>query len=156
MNTWRSSSWTERRKDGEPPMAMIEINKNPSRKELLWFGLLFLLFFGIIGALAYWKFQAPQVAYWIWGVAAVVASIFFIFPPFRRPLYLGWVYAAYPIGLVVSYLVMVAIYYLVVTPIGLVMRLAGRDSLNRRFDAEARTYWSAHERSDQARYFRQF
>jgi len=135
-------------------MAMIEINKNPSRKELLWFGLLFLLFFGIIGALSYWKFQAP---YWIWSVAAAVACIFFIFPPVRRPLYLGWVYAAYPIGLVVSYLVMVAIYYLVVTPIGLVMRLAGRDSLNRSFDAEARTYWSIRESSsDQARYFRQF
>ena len=138
-------------------MAMIEINKNPSRKELLWFGVMFLLFFGIIGGLGYWKFQAPQVAYRIWIIAAAVASIFFIFPPVRRPLYLGWVYAAYPIGLVVSYLVMVAIYYLVVTPIGLVMRLAGRDGLNRSFDAEAQTYWSARESSgDQARYFRQF
>jgi hypothetical protein len=138
-------------------MAMIEINKNPSRKELLWFGLLFLLFFGIIGGLSYWKFQAPAVARWIWIGDAVVSCIYFICPPIRRPLYLGWVYAAYPIGFVVSYLVMVAIYYVVITPIGLVMRLAGRDILNRSFDADAESYWSAHDGSgDQERYFRQF
>ena len=137
-------------------MAMIEINKHPSRKELLWFGALFLLFFGIIGGLMYWKFQAPAVAHRIWIGVALAGIVYFIFPPVRRPLYLGWMYAAFPIGFVISYVVMLAIFYLVVTPIGLIMRLAGRDSLNRRFDADAESYWSAHEGCDQKRYFRQF
>jgi hypothetical protein len=138
-------------------MAMIEINRNPSRRELLWFGLLFLLFFGIVGGLSYWKFNAQEVAFWIWSCAAAVAGLHFILPPLRRPLYLAWMYAAFPIGFVVSYVVLAAIYYLVITPIGLIMRLAGRDSMNRRFDAEAESYWSARDGADdQGRYFRQF
>ena len=138
-------------------MAMIEINKHPSRKELLWFGLLFLLFFGIIGGLIYWKFQAPTVAYRIWIGAAVVAGIYFIFPPVRRPLYLAWMYAAFPIGLVISSLVMVLIFYAVVTPIGLILRLMGRDSLCRALDPGADTYWTERDiDAPHGRYFRQF
>jgi hypothetical protein len=138
-------------------MAMIEINKKPSRRELLWFGALIPLFFGIIGGLAQWKFGAPTVARWIWIVAAAVTIIYFAIPPLRRPLYLGWIYAAFPIGLVISYVVMVLIFYAVVTPIGLVMRLMGRDSMCRNFDPAAKSYWTARAgASRQERYFRQF
>ena len=38
-------------------MAMISINLNPSRRELRWFGLLVLLFFGLIGGLVLWRAQ---------------------------------------------------------------------------------------------------
>ena len=138
-------------------MAMIEINRNPGRKELLWFGLLFLLFFGIVGGLCFWKFQAPTVAYWIWIAAGAVTCLYFLFPPMRRPLYLGWMYAAFPIGLVISYLVMVLIFYAVVTPIALILRLLGRDSLCRAFDRHADSYWVERKLdSDQKRYFGQF
>ena len=43
-------------------MAIIEINKKPSRRELNWFGALFATFFGVFGGLIWWKFDAPQVA----------------------------------------------------------------------------------------------
>ena len=40
-----------------------------------------------------------------------------------RWIYLGMAYAALPIGFVVSYLMMVVVYYLVLTPIGVAMRM---------------------------------
>jgi hypothetical protein len=52
---------------------------------------------------------------------------------------------------------MAAFYYLLLTPVGLVFRLIGRDPLRRRFDRNATTYWIARrppETSD--RYFHQF
>jgi hypothetical protein len=66
-------------------------------------------------------------------------------------------YAAFPIGFVISYVLMAIIYYLVVTSIGLIMRIFGRDSMYRRFDRDAATYWFE-RRAEQAqdRYFRQF
>ncbi len=35
-------------------MALIELNKTPSRRELFIFGALFALFFGLIGGLIWW------------------------------------------------------------------------------------------------------
>ena len=64
---------------------------------------------------------------------------------------------AVPIAWVVSHLVLVTIFYLVLTPIGLIMRLFGHDPLNARFDPDAKSYWQRRpEKTDSARYFRQF
>jgi len=47
--------------------------------------------------------------------------------------------------------------YLVFTPVGLLLRLLGRDPLERGFDRAAPSYWTARRRADTMdRYFRQF
>ncbi|MFV2069926.1 MAG: hypothetical protein ACC645_23415, partial [Pirellulales bacterium] len=84
-------------------MAIIEINRNPSPRELRWFGFLFALFFAVVGGVARWRWQAPTAATTIWGVAAVVITLYAALPPVRRPLYLAWMFAAFPIGWVVSH-----------------------------------------------------
>lgn len=138
-------------------MAVIEIKKNPSRKELAWLGALFALFFAAIGAMAYWRFGAPETAFRLWGIGAVVSVLYYAIPPIRKPLYLGWMYAAYPIGWTISHVLLGITYYLVLTPIGLVIRLLGRDPLERRFEADRGSYWSRHQPDARpARYFRQF
>jgi len=66
-------------------------------------------------------------------------------------------YATYPIAWMVSHLILGVAYYLVATPIGLAMRLFGRDPLRREFDKSAQSYWIARRPNrDNARYFRQF
>jgi len=138
-------------------MAMIEFNKDPSRRDLAVFGMLFGLFFAAAGTVALWQFEAPQVAYWVWGVAGTVTVVFWMAPPVRKPLYLGWMYAVLPIGWTVSHLLLALIYFFVVTPIGLVMRVFGYDPLHRRLDRSAKTYWRPRARqTDPKRYFRQF
>ena len=138
-------------------MALIALNKNPSRRELFIFGALFALFFGLIGGLIWWRFQAPTVAYVLWSVGAFITILFYAVRPIRKPIYLAWIHLAFPIGWVISHVAMALIYYLVFTPIGLIMRLFGRDPMERRFDRGAETYWTPHQPSeDPARYFRQF
>ena len=59
--------------------------------------------------------------------------------------------------LVVSYTVLAMVFYLVLTPIGLLMRLVGYDPMSRRFDKDAASYWVPREGSRKVgRYFRQF
>ncbi|UCD74763.1 MAG: hypothetical protein JSV91_13365 [Phycisphaerales bacterium] len=138
-------------------MALIEINRTPSRRELNWFGLIFALFFGIVGGLIYWRFKAPATAMAMWIAAGGITVLYYLIPPLRRPVYLGWLYAAFPIGWVVSHVLMAAIYFLVFLPIGLVMRLLGYDPMHRRFDPDAESYWVEHNPAgDASRYFRQF
>jgi hypothetical protein len=52
---------------------------------------------------------------------------------------------------------MAIIFYLVVTPVGIIMRLTGRDPMERAFDRTAKTYWKPRRTDpDSARYFRQY
>jgi len=138
-------------------MAVIEINKNPSRRELLVFGVLLAAFAGLVGGLCQFKLGAPTAARAFWLGGAAIVALFFLVPPLRRPIYLGWIYAAFPIGYVVSHGVLAAIYYLVFTPIGLLLRAMGKDPMTRTFDRTSRSYWVEHDpHKDQRRYVRQF
>jgi len=138
-------------------MAVIDINKNPSRRELMVFGLLLAVFVGLVGGLCQLKFNAPSAARAVWLGGGALAALFFLVPKVRRPIYLGWIYAAFPIGFVVSHVILAAIYYLVFTPIGLLLRLMGKDPMSRAFDRTARSYWVEHDpHKDPRRYLRQF
>jgi len=78
-------------------------------------------------------------------------------PGLMRIVYLTGAYAALPIALVISHLMLAVVYYLLLTPTGVLMRLLGHDPLARRFDASAQTYWRPRHRAENvARYFRQF
>ena len=76
----------------------------------------------------------------------------------RRWIYLGWLYAVFPIGWTVSHVLLAATYYLVVTP----DRAADatgqrRDPLERTLDRAASSYWTERRPvRDVRRYFRQF
>ncbi len=138
-------------------MGLIEINKNPSPRELKWFGLLFALFFGLVGAIVLWRSGSRTAAVILWSIGSVAAILFYVIRPWQRFMYLGWMYAAFPIGWIVTHVILALIYYLVFTPIGLAMRLLGKDPMNRNLEPETKSYWIEH-RSDEdpARYFRQF
>ena len=45
-------------------------------------------------------------------------------------MFLGWMYAAFPIGWTISHLLLLAVYYFVLTPVGLALRLTGRDPVD--------------------------
>lgn len=140
-------------------MAVIKINQNPSAGEMRWFGLIMLLFFALLGTVVCWRVgweltTAPMV---IWSIGVVLCFVYYAVRAFRRAMYLGWMYAVFPIGWVVSHVVLAVTYYLVLTPIGLIMRLIGRDPMERTLDPEAKTYWIDHELvTDASRYFRQY
>jgi hypothetical protein len=138
-------------------MALIQINKNPSRRDLNWFGILFAAFFGLVGALAWRRFGSERAAHVLWAIGVVVPAIYYAIPRLRRPIFLAWMYMAFPIGLVVSYVMLGLIYFAVFTPVGLIMRLVRYDPLQRAFDSARKTYWVDHRTGGQtSRYFSQY
>lgn len=138
-------------------MALLEINRNPSRRDLAWFGAVLFVFFLAIGGVIGRALGSEVVRNALWGVGSVLALLYYAVPAWRRPMFVGWMYAAYPVGLVVSHVLLGLVYFGVVTPIGLLMRVVGHDPMTRRFDRSAATYWVEREQvSDVKRYFRQF
>jgi hypothetical protein len=137
-------------------MALVQINWKPKPRELRQFAALWVGFFGLLGV--YFRFVggASTAAAVLWAISLVgVAGLFA--PAFVRPLYVVWMGLAMPIGWLVSHLLLLVMYYLVLTPIGLIMRACGYDPLERRLDRKARSYWYDQEETEGfEQYFKQF
>ncbi|MFO0829111.1 MAG: SxtJ family membrane protein [Phycisphaerales bacterium] len=83
------------------------------------------------------------------------AGVAFV-PSLSVRVYRAWMFAVLPIGWSLSHVLLAIVFYLVVTPIGIALRLAGRDPMERRFDRAAKTYWKRREPIvDSERYLRQ-
>jgi hypothetical protein len=121
-------------------MPLIRINSNPSRNQLGVFAIAWLVFVGGWGVVA-WTKAEPTLARALWFLSGSIPLAGLFFPRGLRLVYVALSYATYPIGFVVSHVVLAIIYYLVFTPIGLLMRLLRHDPLSRRFDAKAPSYW---------------
>ena len=141
-------------------MALIDINKNPTRKELLVFVGLLAIFLAIVGHVVQRGGSAGAArALFVASVAslAVLGPLAWLAPRVVRGVYLTWMYLALPIGTTVSLLLLGLIWYSIITPIGWALRLTGRDAPGLRFDREAPSYWTERtKRRGLESYFRQF
>ncbi len=136
---------------------MLPINRHPSAKDLRSFGRLwFPLFVLAIGIVLWWRFALPTSAFVVWGVGAAVAVAVVASLVVARAVFVGLMIVTYPIGLVVSTLALAILFYGVFTPLGWIMRLAGRDPLRLR-TRDAPSQWQPHPQDDNPeRIFRQF
>ncbi len=139
-------------------MALLEIQWNPSPRELKQFAALwFPAACAVLGALVSLRGGSLWAAACIWGCGAAVSAIGLLRPQAIRPLYVGLLCLTYPIGWVVSHVLLALIFFGMFAPLGLFLRFWGRDPLQRSFDREAASYWTPRPLGrDPKSYFRQF
>lgn len=138
-------------------MAIVEIKLEPTKNDLRWFGLVVLAFFALLGGIIWLRTGSWPVTRVLWLVGGFGSLVYYSVRPLRRLMYVAWMRAVYPLGLTISHLILGTVYFLLVTPLGLLLRAVRGDPLHREFDPDAASYWNPHEpSSDPARYFRQF
>ena len=98
------------------------------------------LFTGLLLLAGAWHTQP-----WLIGLAALTALITALRQQWLTPLNRAWMKLGDLLGRVVSPIVLGAIFFLVFMPVGLVMRMAGRDAMKRRWERAAPTYWVERE-----------
>ena len=146
---------------------LIDINLEPDDKILRQFGLLALVGFGFVATIAWFDvliFAAfplgaakfPVVA-GLAGLAGLCTLFSAVYPKANLPVYLGLTILSYPIGFVLSYVIMGTLFYLMLAPVGLFFKLTGRDPLARKWDPQATSYWhDARPTRASETYFKQF
>ena len=108
-----------------------------------------------IGFMLIRKFHVPTAAViWIWVTGGSIALMGVLAPSVIRPFYLVLIRVTYPIGWCVSHLMLAVMYFLVLTPIGFLLRRF-HDPMERRFEPETSSYWVPVETMESERYFHQ-
>ena len=112
-----------------------------SSKEIRKFALVIAIAMGVIGIFISLKAHNLDISIWLWGIGLLFLILGFILPFILRPVYRLWMLLAFFIGGIVSRVILTVLFYVVLTPTGLVLRLFGKDILDKKFDKRRESYW---------------
>lgn len=96
----------------------------------------------LVGAGILW-WNAPLPAVMLAGVGGTLCVVGLAAPRLLRGVHSGWMAFALALGYVMTRVILTAVYFLLITPVGLLMRLVGRDPMHRTWDRGADSYWIA-------------
>jgi hypothetical protein len=138
-------------------MTLIDRNREPKPIELRLFGVVCAGVFGLLGWLALSRLGSAIAASILWAMGLGWVILYYSVAALRRPMYKAWMTLFYPLGWFISHAMLAIVYFIVLTPLGLLLRLLGRDPLDHRFDRSAASYWLCEPSDmDAKRYFKQF
>ena len=127
---------------------MIEEIKNipNSKKDIRSFGITIgIILFIISGLLMYYEKEISQTI-------AVLASAFIglglVLPMLLKPIYFVWMVFAAILGWLMTRVILSVVFYLIMTPIGLITKLLGEDFLALR-KVESDSYWNYRDSSEE-------
>jgi len=87
-----------------------------------------------------WVFDAPGMPTWPWVVAGLLWVPALLMPSALRPVYTTWMKIGHGLGWVNTRIILGVLFYVIVLPMGLVMRLLGKDPMARKRDKSATSY----------------
>ena len=102
------------------------------------FGILFFIIFLLV---ALWPLiNSDFIRLWALGIASIFLVLGIINSKILTPFKKGWIKLGEILGKIIAPIVMGFIYFIIITPIGLLMRLVGKDVLNLKFNKND-SYW---------------
>ncbi len=110
-----------------------------TRKELRQFGLLVGAVFTVIGL---WPlvFRGEPLRLWAIGLGGLLIACGGILPQLLAPVHKGWMWVGHILGWINTRILLSIVFYALVTPIGLVLRLMGKDTMRQTFAESSTTY----------------
>ncbi len=103
------------------------------------FGVVFAIFFSLIGM--YPVLNAEGVHWWALIVALILLYLAFFAPARLSIPNKLWFKLGLLLGAIVAPIVMALVYFIVVTPTGLIVKLFGKDLLRQKLDKGSKSYW---------------
>lgn len=121
-------------------MEKINLDKKSLRKFGITMGIAFL----VITLLIFIRHRHSVVPT---SIVSVLLFIFaFLFPLILKPVYIFWMKLAFVLGWINTRLILIVIFYILFTPVGLIMRLLRVDLLDRKIEKNKDSYWKKREK----------
>jgi hypothetical protein len=113
---------------------------NLDKKGFRHFGLLMGVFISALFGLAFPYLGNRTLPVWPW-IAACIFWLWALFAPMSlKPIYQVWMRFGLVIGSVINRIILGIVFYVGVLPIGLLMRMVGKDTMARKLDKSVNTY----------------
>ena len=97
---------------------------------------------GILGAIGAYQYLTGSEAYvWFAGPGVLLILFGLTVPKVLHPLNVGWTKLGLLLGRIVTPVVMFLVYAISIVPIGLLLRLSGKDLLSLKIGSEKDSYW---------------
>jgi hypothetical protein len=130
---------------------LISLKLRPSKRQLQQFGWIAAAAFPALSFLL----GRGHLPFFALGASSFAFSL--LWPRGNRPLFVAMSLVSYPIGFVVSHAALAVLFFGILTPVGVLFRLLGRDPLARRFEPGKPSYWVELPKiASKKDYFRQF
>ncbi len=110
-----------------------------SKKELRKFGLVMTIPLALIGGYLLWRGRALTLYLLILAAFFLISGL--LFPSILRPVERIWMKIAEIISAVMTRVILTLTFYLVITPIGLILRFMGKDLLGKKSEPNRKSYW---------------
>jgi hypothetical protein len=110
-----------------------------SPHELRKFGLVVGGVFAALGLLFLWRHPGRTPYFLIPGGTLMLLGL--VLPRALKWVYIAWMSVAFVLGFVMAHVILTLLFFLVITPMGLVARLMGKDFLSLKLDCAAKSYW---------------
>ena len=107
------------------------------------FGLVVGGVFAALGLFFLWRHPGRTPYFLIPGGGLMLLGA--VLPRTLKWIYIAWMGLAFVLGFVMAHVILTLFFFLVMTPIGLIARLAGKDFLSLKLDRAARSYWLSRE-----------
>ena len=121
-------------------MGIADMNLPPrTNRDLRKFCITMACALAVFGALFLWR-EKP-VWPWLFGVSGFFLFFGLLLPQVLKPIEWAWMKMAHFMGQIMTRVILTLSFYLVITPLGLIRRLLGKDQLNLKFDKNASSYW---------------
>jgi len=115
------------------------------RKTLFKFALTFCFVFLLLGIITLLPDKYHILPFLFIGLSFVFFFWGYFFPQSLKPLYALWMGLAFFLGYFVSRILLTLLFYILMTPIGVILKLSGKDILDEKIDKNKTTYWKKKE-----------
>jgi hypothetical protein len=114
----------------------------------------------LLTVLALWKFykghQTVAFILFLFGALSAVLALFC--QPLLKPVYIVFIRISHVVGWINTRVLLALIYYIIITPLGIVIRIFGKDLLDRKIEPFRQSYWIKRKKVavEKSRYEKQY
>jgi len=115
-------------------------NIKGEKSDLRKFGVTMSIILIMIAGFLFWKEKESFQIFLTVGVVLCVLGL--AIPVVLKPIYWGWMIFATILGWIMTRVILSLLFYVMITPIGLISRLFGKQFLELKWDKSQKSYWN--------------
>jgi len=130
---------------------------NQSKKKLREFSIIFCIAGVVLASISYYKHGVQPTAIILAGTGLLFLALGLVYPQILKPLHKIWMSLGVILGYFVTKIILFISFFVIIVPMGILLRLLGKDVLDLKVNKAEDTYWKDYENvTDMNRYKKMF